>query len=506
MLFRSSSVIATCVKNLCRSLSSQPLKSQYDVVVVGGGMVGFGFAAFAGLHPMLRNKRILLIENDPKKEYVKTLNHHIRVVALTPMSRSLLESVNAWDRIEQTRCRPFNKMKVIENGTTASLLLERANPKDVMGYIVENDLVVSSLMKSVESFAVESGSNSRPGSIEVLYNSSVENLRLPKAFSDSDLSEFSVHQHDSGEKSTIKTSLLVGADGHNSVVRKASGIHTISWQHDQSAIIANLNLGPDYDYTVAWQRFIESGPIAFLPFGPERCSVTWSTTRAEAKRLMALSDDEFVHELNYWMSQPCYRPKGVVAAVSKAIRTAISNKKTSFDPPEVHSVQPGTRAVFPLNFSHCTFYHGPRVALIGDAAHRLLPLSGQGVNMGLGDAACLAETINRALFHGEDIANPKYLAKFTTERQRSVFPMGVFIEGIQALYTPDELFGGPLTFSGPASSRRAHLRRFSSRFGFSDAMLSLRGLGLDLVDACGPVKRFFVEGAIKGRIQLPSFR
>lgn len=193
---------------------------------------------------MLRNRRILLIESGPKKEYVKTSNHNNRVVALTPMTRTLLESVNAWDFIEQTRCRAFRKMKVIENGTTASLLLERTNPKDVMGYMVENDLIVSSLMKSVEKFAVESGSDSRPGSIEVLYNSSVEKLRFPKAFSDNDLPELSVHQRDSGEKTSIKTSLLVGADGHNSTVRKASGIHTISWQHDQSAIIANLNLGP----------------------------------------------------------------------------------------------------------------------------------------------------------------------------------------------------------------------------------------------------------------------
>ncbi|VDN99065.1 unnamed protein product [Rodentolepis nana] len=506
MIGGASSSVCARVRNLCRGLSTQPLKSQYDVVVVGGGMAGFGFTAFAGLHPMLRNKKILVIEAGPKKKYIKTENHNIRVVALTPISRTLLESVNAWDRIEKTRFQAIHKMKVIENGTTANLLLERADPKDVMGYIVENDLVVDSLLKTVEVLAAESGSKSRPGSVEFIFNSSVKDLHLPKTFADSDLPELTILRGDSNETSTIKTSLLVGADGHNSLIRRSSGIHTIGWQHDQSAIIANLNLNPDYDYTVAWQRFTETGPIAFLPFGPQRCSVTWSTTRAEAKRLMGLSDEEFVRELNNHMSQPCYHPKGVVSAFAKALRMAVSNKKTSFDPPKVLSVQPGTRAVFPLNFSHCTFYHGPRVALIGDAAHRILPLSGQGINMGFGDAACLAEMINKALFYGEDIASPKYLAKFTSERQRSVFPMGVFIEGIQALYTPDEVFGGPLTYSGPASSNLARLRRLSYKFGVSDALLSLRGLGLDLVDACGPAKRFFVEGAVKGRIQLPSLR
>ncbi|VDM31968.1 unnamed protein product [Hydatigera taeniaeformis] len=448
---------------------------------------------------MLRNKRILLIEGGSRKEYVRQSDHNIRVVAITPINRSLLEGVGAWSEIESARYQAIHQMKVIENGTTASLLLERSNPNDVMGYIVENDLIVSSLTNSVEKFAAESGTSARPGSIEVLYDTPVEDLCIPKTFTDTDFPEISVNPRRRGEKIAIKASLLVGADGFNSRVRKASGIHTIGWQHDQSAIIANLNLGSvcgdifiswcsEYDYTIAWQRFTETGPIAFLPFGPKRCSVTWSTTRSEAKRLMALSDEGFVNELNYHMSQPSYCPSGFVSTLSKVIRMSVSKKKTSFDPPKVLSVQPGTRVQFPLNFSHCTFYHGPRVALIGDAAHRILPLSGQGVNMGFGDAACLAETINRSLFHGEDVAHLRNLSRFTSERQRSVFPLGVFVEGIQALYAPDEVFGGPLQMDGPPTSRRALIRRLSAYYGVSDAVLSLRGLGLDLVDACVPLK------------------
>ncbi len=85
-------------------------------------------------------------------------------------------------------------------------------------------------------------------------------------------------------------------------------------------------------------------------------------------------------------------------------------------------------------------------------------------------------------------ANPRHLARFTTERQRSVVPMGAFIEGIQALYAPDEVFAGPLSMHGPATSNRALIRRLAAKYGVSDAVLSIRGLGLDLVDACGPLK------------------
>ncbi|VDD81985.1 unnamed protein product [Mesocestoides corti] len=454
--------LASCFGGTSRFFSSITHKTHYDVVVVGGGMVGFGFAAFAGkysvcyisaaLHPMLRNRRILLIEENSRKEYVKGPEHNVRVVALTPMSRSLIEGVGAWDVIMNTRCRAISKMKVLENGTSASLLLKRSNPNDVLGYIVENDLILSSLAESVARAAAESGTKARPGCIDMMHNVVIENLRFPKSFSQSDLPELSIRQRDSDKRTSVKTHLLVGADGFNSSVRKASGIHTIGWKHDQSAIVANLNLGPEYDYTTAWQRFLETGPIAFLPL------------------------------------QPCHRPSGIVSGLTKALRMAISRKNESFMPPTILSVQPGTRTKFPLSFSHCTFYHGPRVALIGDAAHRILPLSGQGVNMGLGDASCLAHTIDRALFEGCDIADPRHLARFTSERQRSVAPMGFFIEGIQALYTPDEVFGGPLTMHGPVTSSRALIRRLSAKCGVSDALLSIRGLGLDFVDACSPVK------------------
>ncbi len=117
--------------------------------------------------------------------------------------------MQAWQRIEGTRHQPIHRMKVIENGTSASLLLERSNPKDVMGYIVENDLVVDSLTKSVEKAIAESGSEHRPGCIDVLYDSVVGGYKLPKSFTETDLPELSIKRRNTDEMTTITTSLLV---------------------------------------------------------------------------------------------------------------------------------------------------------------------------------------------------------------------------------------------------------------------------------------------------------
>lgn len=485
-----------------RSLSAVSPSKHYDVVVVGGGMVGFGFAAMAAAHPFLRSKRFLLLESGSKTQYKKEPNLRNRVVALTPISRRLFEDVGAWKTIEDNRFQPVKRMKIYEVGSNAKLLLERVNPDDDMGCIVENDLIISALEAVVDKAVKQSGTEAYPGSMEVMHNAVVEDIQLPKSYDAVDMPRLLVRDRASPSDAAIpiEASLLVGADGFRSKVRNVSGIHTVGWEHDQMAIVANLNLPDDYDPTIAWQRFTDTGPIALLPLGPKKCSTTWSTTKAEAKRLMNLDDKTFVNELNRSLNEPAHRPSGLVPSIVAAVKLALPKSSQSFTPPKILGVDSNTRACFPLLFRHSSFYHAPRVALVGDAAHRILPLSGQGVNMGFGDAASLAKHLNEALSEGADIASPRFLRAYTSDRQRSVVPMAAFVEFLQALYSPDATLG---TLEPPSGSVLARLRLLSSTLGLSDAVLSIRGLGLDLVDSSHLVKKFFVEAACNGRVQVP---
>ncbi|XP_042316266.1 ubiquinone biosynthesis monooxygenase COQ6, mitochondrial-like [Sceloporus undulatus] len=201
--------------------------------------------------------------------------------------------------------------------------------------------------------------------------------------------------------------LQIGADGQNSTVRRAAGIKNIQYRYDQSAVVATLHLSEATDNNVAWQRFLPSGPIALLPLSDTVSSLVWSTSHEHAIRLQSMDEDSFVDSINsaFWSNA---NHSDFIDTAGSIFRSAVSLLMPSGTaarqlPPSVAKVDPKSRAVFPLGLGHATEYVQHRVALIGDAAHRVHPLAGQGVNMGFGDIACLTHHLSTAAFNGKDL-------------------------------------------------------------------------------------------------------
>ncbi|XP_063500359.1 ubiquinone biosynthesis monooxygenase COQ6, mitochondrial isoform X3 [Symphalangus syndactylus] len=359
----------------CRRWSCASTDTVYDVVVSGGGLVGAAMACALGYHIHFHDKKILLLEAGPKK-VLKNLSetYSNRVSSISPGSATLLSSFGAWDHICNMRYRAFRRMQVWDACSEALIMFDKDNLDD-MGYIVENDVIMHALAKQLEAVSDR---------VTVLYRSKAIRYTWPCPFPMADSSPW-VHIT-LGDGSTFQTKLLIGADGHNSGVRQAAGIQNVSWNYDQSAVVATLHLSEATENNVAWQRFLPSGPIALLP---------WSDA----------DHTDFIDTAGAMLQY----------AVGLLKPTKVSARQL---PPSVARVDAKSRVLFPLGLGHAAEYVRPRVALIGDAAHRVHPLAGQGVNMGFGDISSLAHHLSTAAFNGKDLGSMSHLTGYETERQR----------------------------------------------------------------------------------------
>lgn len=283
---------------------------------------------------------------------------------------------------------------------------------------------------------------------------------------------------------TLTARLLIGADGLNSSVRTFAGIPSRGWDYDRHGVVATIKLAADdletrtTDKAIAYQRFLPNGPIALLALPDDYATLVWSTTPAEAARLKSLSDIDFaamidaafrldVVDLDYIS----HLSSGQVSELEwrTSIASTTTTTKSSSLPPlprRVTSVQPNSIASFPLRLRHADVYTAERIALIGDAAHTIHPLAGQGLNMGLGDVQTLVATIQYAVMHGMDIGSGFALERYGRERWAGNSRMMGVVDKLHWLYG---------VRSGP--------------------LVGLRGLGLKAVDAMGPLKGFLMGQA-----------
>jgi 2-octaprenylphenol hydroxylase len=235
----------------------------------------------------------------------------------------------------------------------------------------------------------------------------------------------------------LESRLLLAADGASSHVRQLTGIGSDGRDYQQKGIVARVQTEHSHQAT-AWQRFMPTGPLAFLPLADGSCSVVWSADNHFAEELMACSDDEFARHLGAGVE---YR-LGKVEMLSK-------------------------RGAFPLFMSHAKSYTAGRVVLLGDAAHRVHPLAGQGVNLGFQDVAHLVATLDQARKNDRTIDDPMYLRRFSRERRAQAALMIAGMDGIQ------RVFSNELPIVNTA-----------------------RGLGMQLINRVPQIKQFFVDRAL----------
>ena len=314
--------------------------TRYDVVVAGAGMVG----ACAALALAGRGMRVGLVETagiepaiDPGDDY------DLRVSAISPRSRDLLQNLGVWQQLDASRVCPYEQMHVWHEHGAASVHFDAVElGQSDLGALVENRLLQQTLQRACD--AVPGIDWYRPDRIEHLIDNGETGA---------------VVQLNSGQQ--LQTALLIAADGRQSPTRELASIDIESGSYHQRAIVANVSTAKPHEFT-AWQRFLATGPLAFLPLANGQSSIVWSCDDAFAHQLLELGDDDFRAALGEAFE---YR-LGEVTATSE-------------------------RRSFPLGWHHCERWFNGRVLLLGDAAHSVHPLAGQGVNQGFSDVElCVA--------------------------------------------------------------------------------------------------------------------
>ena len=377
-----------------------------DVAVVGGGMVG----AAAALALARAGFATALLEAREPPLWQADAEPDLRVVALAPSSAALLDGFGTWDTIRSARVSAYRHMHVWDAESGAALDFDAADgSRDTLGWIVENRLVQQVLWQALEPAGVRRLCPATVASFEA--RGDHVHLRL-------------------ADGSGLAARLLVAADGAGSPLRTLAGIGTRGRDYAQRAVVAHVATERGHRST-AWQRFLPGGPIALLPLGDGRSSIVWSLPDAEAQRVLALDD----------------------AAFRDAVGVA-----SDFRLGRITATTP--RAAFPLKLQLAGSYQAERFVLLGDAAHSVHPLAGQGVNLGLRDVAELRDTLVAARDDGRDFCAPHVLRRYA-RRRRSANALD-------------------------AMSFDALARAFAWQ---APPLVALRGFGVRALDRIGPLKR-----------------
>lgn len=354
------------------------MSQQFDVVVIGGGVVGLTTA----LAMARRSFSVAVIDAGAMTANLNTLDP--RVYAINQASQNLLQELDVWQLLDKTRVSPYRHMYVWDAANGAHIEFDaRMVAAEHLGNIIEESVLKQALLQALskQKTGLTLFAHNRVTAVEP----SADSIKV------------------TGAEHSWQAKLLMIADGGNSLCRQLLNVSLTTWPYHQQSIVAMVSTENAHLHT-AYQVFNSDGPLAFLPLANEKqCSIVWSTTAARAKQLMAFSDEEFNRDLT-------------AAFASKLGQVRVEGK----------------RYQFPLTMRHAKQYSGSRWLLLGDAAHTIHPLAGLGLNVGLADVAtwlaCLDTSKNL-------LATKRALGSYQRQRKHAVWQIIAMMEALKTLFT-----------------------------------------------------------------------
>lgn len=366
-----------------------------DVLIVGGGMVGATLACALGE----KNFNVIMIDTQQPAMSWPAEGYDLRVSAITRATQRILETLNVWQNIAAERISPYRDMHVWDAAGEGVIHFDSAELGEAsLGHIVENRVTLKALHQRIEEL----------DSVSFIPDVMATSLEMENANVSLTLNN----------GVSIDAQLIVAADGSRSWVRQQRGISVRGWDYDQAALVTYVKTSQSHQET-AWQRFLATGPLAFLPLTEGYSSIVWSTSPEMAEQLRTMPEEHFAIEL----------------------QAAFEDRLGSID-------EVGPRAVFPLRFFETSNYVQHRLALVGDAAHTIHPLAGQGVNLGMSDAASLAEVLITAKNNRKDIGSLKVLRQYERWRRADNRNMLITMDGFKRLFSNDSSLLGWIRNTG----------------------------------------------------------
>jgi 2-octaprenyl-6-methoxyphenol hydroxylase len=358
---------------------------EFDVLIVGGGMVGASLACALGGQSL----RIAVVEPVPFSAASQP-SYDDRSIALAWGTRRVFEAIGIWEGLA-TVVTPIEEIHVSDYGHFGAARMKAATIGfDALGYVVENrelGRLFSGLLPGLPN-------------VDLICPGRVQSIGIEPGGARAGIDC-------AGEMRDLSARLVVGADGGQSAVRRLCGIGAKTVDYGQNAVIANVT--PEQPHrNRAWERFTEHGPLALLPMSANRCSLVWTIPRAHSDGMLALPDAEFL----------------------AALQARFGYRLGRFE-------RTGARASYPLIRVSAARHVAERLALIGNAAHTLHPVAGQGFNLGLRDVAVLAEVIADAHAAGEDIGGTDVLARYQRWRAADQQRVLTLTDGLVRVFSND---------------------------------------------------------------------